>query len=169
MFQEDEPALKRWLVERIGPDADPRTKSKVLRECRSQLLKLKEKKYPNIILLTQAGSEAVNLQTASAFIFYDNPWSPGDYDQLLGRMIRIGSKHSLVVAIHLICRGTMDDHTMEILRRKSKWIKQVLGEQTKGALEFDDESDIREIFGRLRQDAMLLKTNRSQALKAMKI
>lgn len=37
----------------------------------------------NVICITMAGGDAINLQTAKAIIFYDTPWSAGDYIQCL--------------------------------------------------------------------------------------
>ena len=158
IFQEDQEAIFRWLKANVGPEADDRTRNRVLRTCKTQLRYIRDKKYPNIILLTPAGTEALNLQAAGAFIFYDIPWSPGDYDQLLGRMIRIGSEHKTVLAIHLMCKGTIDDYVLQTVLRKSKVIRRVLGEQTKGALQFERDSDISDLLNKLRSDAELLRT-----------
>lgn len=158
LFQEDMPALSRWLKSTCSTESDPKIKKRVMSLCKTQLRLLKEKKFPSIILLTPAGTEAINLHAASTFVFYDSPWSPGDYDQLLGRMIRIGSVHKTVLAIHLMCKGTIDDHVYKILQKKSKVIKPVLGEQTKGALVFDDTSDIQDLLNKLRSDAEILRT-----------
>jgi SNF2 family DNA or RNA helicase len=164
LFQEDMETIKRWLISHCGPDADPRIKNRVMRSCKEQLKRIRDKDFPQIILLTPAGTEALNLQAASTFIFYDGPWAPGDYDQLLGRMIRIGSKHESVIAIHLVCKGTVDDHILEILKKKSKVIRQVLGDQTKGALEFDHDSDIRELLDKLKEDAQKIKISGKRSL-----
>lgn len=164
MFQEDKEALRRFLTNNLGEGADPRVKKAVLRSCKLQLRKLKAREFPNVILLTPAGTEALNLQKASAFVFYDAPWSPGDYDQLLGRMIRIGSEHDTVLAIHLTCKGTIDDHILATLRKKGKVIKQVLGEQTKGALEFEQESDVRSLMRKIEEDAAKFKRGGKKSL-----
>lgn len=37
----------------------------------------------NLIFITMAGAEAINLQTARVMVFYDLPWSAGDYLQCL--------------------------------------------------------------------------------------
>ena len=37
----------------------------------------------HVVFITAAGSEAINLQAASAMVFYDAPWSWGDYVQCL--------------------------------------------------------------------------------------
>jgi hypothetical protein len=84
-------------------------------------------------------------------IFYNSPWSWGNYVQLLGRPIRIGSPHQHVVAIHLVAeranktsekaRKTIDHYTLEILQRKKSLIDKVLGESAVGALEFGREAN----------------------------
>ncbi len=116
-----------------------------------------------VIFITDAGSEAINLQSASALIFMDAPWSWGNYVQTLGRPVRIGSVHQHVVVYHLIARRprpklkdqkTIDDHVLELLRSKKKLSDQVLGEAAQGALNFEKEtqSSIKELVGRLRKE-----------------
>ena len=104
----------------------------------------------HVIFITDAGSEAINLQAAAATIFYDLPWSWGAYVQTLGRMIRIGSPHTGVLAFHLVARRpgnrskadakTIDDHVQAMLRKKKNLIDRVLGEAAQGALKFDRSS-----------------------------
>jgi len=103
-----------------------------------------------VIFISDAGSEAINLQAASAMIFYNAPWSWGNYVQLLGRPIRIGSPHQHVIAVHLVAerprtmekqRKTIDRYTLEILQKKKNLIDKVLGESAVGALDFDRESN----------------------------
>ena len=98
-----------------------------------------------VIFISDAGSEAINLQAASAMIFYNSPWSWGNYVQLLGRPIRIGSPHQHVVAVHLVAerprdkakdRKTIDRYTIDILQKKKDLIDKVLGESAVGALDF---------------------------------
>jgi hypothetical protein len=103
-----------------------------------------------VVFISDAGSEAINLQAASAMIFYNSPWSWGGYVQLLGRPIRIGSVHDKVVAVHLVAerpgksektRSTIDHYTLAALQKKKSLIDQVLGQSAVGALEFEaDES-----------------------------
>lgn len=98
-----------------------------------------------VIFITSAGSEAINLQAAQATIFYDAPWSWGEYLQTLGRMIRIGSPHRGVLVFHLLAerpgnrieRKTIDHHVLSLLRKKKTLIDKVLGEAAVGALKFD--------------------------------
>ena len=100
----------------------------------------------NVIFITAAGSEAINLQAASAMVFFDAPWSWGDYLQVIGRMIRIGSPHKGVLVYHLLAslpgdtsaaRATIDTHVLSMLRRKKNMIDKVIGEAAVGALTFE--------------------------------
>lgn len=113
-----------------------------------------------VVFITDAGSEAINLQAASGLIFYDAPWSWGNYVQTLGRPIRIGSVHNHVVVYHLIAerprekakdRKTIDKHVLELLRGKKRLSDAVLGEATVGALDFekDRKSGARDLIRRL--------------------
>ncbi len=94
-----------------------------------------------VILLTSAGGEGINLQAASAIVFYDTPWSAGDYVQILGRMVRIGSAHERAVTLHLVAKPpggsraqkTIDDYTLQVLRGKLALFEKVLDRKV-----FDD-------------------------------
>lgn len=109
-----------------------------------------------VIFITDAGSEAINLQAAGALVFYDSPWSWGNYCQIIGRLIRIGSTHQNVYAIHLVAerpgqkgkkRETIDHATIRALRKKKGFIDQIIGEAAVGALSFDrGESGIRDLL-----------------------
>jgi SNF2 family DNA or RNA helicase len=112
-----------------------------------------------VVWITTAGSDAINLQAAKAIVFYDTPFSAGDYLQTLGRMIRIGSIHDRVFALHLVCEDTIDERVMDIMDKKMALLEAVLGKRIKG--EEDDEDDVIEaekgnldaLFEALRNDA----------------
>jgi hypothetical protein len=114
-----------------------------------------------VIFITDAGSEAINLQAASALIFYDAPWSWGNYIQILGRPVRIGSVHKHVIVYHLLAerpknkakdRKTIDHHTLGVLKSKKDLIDKVLGESAVGALEFtkDQKSFAKNLIHKLK-------------------
>ncbi len=109
----------------------------------------------DVVLITTAAAEAINLQSASAFVFYDSPWSGGDLIQLVGRMIRIGSKHQNVLAIHLVARGSIDVRVMEVLRSKMKLISGVMGDRIQSE-PTADAGDLNVLFGGLQEDAAKL-------------
>lgn len=103
-----------------------------------------------VVIITDAGAESINLQAASAIVFFDAPWSWGNYVQLLGRPIRIGSIHTTVLAYHLIAerpaqrakdRKTIDQHTLDTLRSKKDLVDKILGEAAQGALDFSSKDD----------------------------
>lgn len=108
----------------------------------------------NIILITTAGSESINLQTAEHLIFVDLPWSTGDYVQITGRMIRIGSHHKMVMVSHLMAvkrngKKTIDHHVLKTLKVKKKLMDKVSGNTLQGGLEI---SDVMDIFKSIRDD-----------------
>lgn len=115
-----------------------------------------------VMFITAAGTEALNLQAAIATVFYDLPWSWGDYLQALGRMIRIGSPHQKVLAYHLVAyrpnrskkdSKTIDHHVLGLLRSKRNFIDKILGEGAVGALKFDRSSSIIELVRQMQEDA----------------
>ncbi len=104
-----------------------------------------------VVFITAAGSEAINLQAAMATVFFDLPWSWGDYLQTLGRMVRIGSPHKGVLVYHLLAermggKKTIDHHVLATLQKKKKLIDSVLGEAAVGALEFNKEDGVQDLF-----------------------
>lgn len=110
-----------------------------------------------VIWITMAGGDAINLQAAKAIVFYDTPWSAGDYLQILGRMIRIGSEHDKVYCVHLVCRDTIDERVQSVIKSKMKLIESILGERVKGKKAKDEvytqSNEVRDIFDALAQDA----------------
>lgn len=113
-----------------------------------------------VCCITAAGSEAINLQAAKALICFDTPWSAGDFLQLVGRMIRIGSEHDRCYVVHLVARGTrrktVDHRVMEVLGKKMVLVEAVLGKRLKGEgdnVPIAAENEISDLFRALRQDA----------------
>lgn len=116
-----------------------------------------------VICITSAGGEGINLQTASAIVFYDTPWSAGELLQIIGRMIRIGSKHDNVLAIHLASSSglgkTIDKHVISVVNKKTALLEQVLGARLQGKTEGFNElttpskGAINDIFDALREEA----------------
>jgi len=132
------------------------------------------KKPERVMCITAAGLEALNLQSAKALICFDTPWSAGDFLQLLGRMIRIGSIHDFCYVLHLVARRkgagsggrtgkggkTVDHRVLEVLDKKMELVEAVLGEKIKKAgpgregdfLE-QGKSEYAEILAELKKDA----------------
>lgn len=109
----------------------------------------------DVILITTAGSESLNLQSAEHFVFVDLPWSFGDYIQLIGRMVRIGSSYATVVAHHLLSRRrsgskTIDHHVLKALRSKMSLADTVSGVSLQDGLQFSDEDMLKIVFSSMR-------------------
>lgn len=111
-----------------------------------------------VIWITTAGNDAINLQAAKALVFYDTPFSAGDFLQTLGRMIRIGSVHDRVLAVHLVAEDTVDERVMTVMEKKMGLVEAVLGKRIKGddgdgddVIKADREID--DLFEALRKDA----------------
>jgi len=110
----------------------------------------------NVILITEAGSESINLQAAEHFVLLDSPWSWGTYLQLIGRMIRIGSRHTMTVATHLVAvrqggKKTIDHYVIKKLKSKKALADQVAGEGLKDGLKFVPENDAMELVTMIKQ------------------
>jgi len=118
-------------------------------------LKFQNSPDHNIIMITTAGGQALNLQSARVLIWGDLMLAYGDVLQVIGRMIRFGSLHKSVFSVHLIARDTVDNHTFKIVFPKKKLFEQVLGKRHEGLLEFNEfgESEVNEVYQALLQDA----------------
>lgn len=116
-----------------------------------------QKSDVRVVCITTAAAEAINLQAAKALVFYDTPWSAGDYLQILGRMIRIGSIHDRCYAIHLVADGTIDDRVLKVLSKKMGLVEAVLGKRIKGegdtGVTVDASNDLSDLFNELVADA----------------
>lgn len=80
-----------------------------------------------ILILTDAGSEGLNLQFCNTVINYDLPWNPMKIEQRIGRCHRYGQKND-VVAINLLNTGNAADmRVYEILSKKFELFDGVFG------------------------------------------
>lgn len=105
------------------------------REKNKQLF-LDSEKY-NLILLNKAGIEAINLQSASILIVVDLPQTGGSLIQLLGRLSRIGSKHSNLYVKYLLMKSSQDESEYFIIQKQLLLLNKVLGESEKNIIDFN--------------------------------
>lgn len=108
------------------------------------------KHHAKILIVTDAGSEGLNLQFCNTVINYDLPWNPQKIEQRIGRCHRYGQKHD-VVAINLLnTQNEADKRVYAILSKKFELFDGVFGASdiALGALEsgFGFEKLILEIF-----------------------
>ena len=80
-----------------------------------------------ILIVTDAGSEGLNLQFCNTVINYDLPWNPQKIEQRIGRCHRYGQKND-VVAINLLnTENAADQRVYDILSRKFELFEGVFG------------------------------------------
>jgi len=95
------------------------------------------KDHAKVLIVTDAGSEGLNLQFCNTVINYDLPWNPQRIEQRIGRCHRYGQEHD-VVAINLLNTGNeADKRVYEILSKKFELFNGVFGasDVALGALE----------------------------------
>jgi superfamily II DNA/RNA helicase len=93
--------------------------------------------HAKILIVTDAGSEGLNLQFCNTIINYDLPWNPQKIEQRIGRCHRYGQNKD-VVAINLLnTDNEADKRVYDILSRKFELFEGVFGasDVALGALE----------------------------------
>ena len=105
------------------------------------------------IFINSAAIEGVNLQQAAHMVVLDVPWSWGDMQQLVGRMVRMASPHTACTLHVIVARGTIDEYAVETLRSKKGVFEIILGESfSQGILEENQEVDLTSGLDDLTQD-----------------
>jgi SNF2 family DNA or RNA helicase len=100
----------------------------------------------NIMIINAAAREGINLQSSGYLIFYDLPFSYGDFLQIIGRIHRIGSTHEKVFLLYLMCKDTVDEKVYQILSSKKELFDKVLGDSAVGAMKEQSKATINDLF-----------------------
>lgn len=93
----------------------------------------------DLIVINAAGMEGINLQSAAHMICLDVPWSWGDLIQLVGRMVRMASPHSMCTLHIMVAKGTIDEYAIETLKGKKGIFEAILGQSHSAGI-LDDTS-----------------------------
>lgn len=80
-----------------------------------------------ILILTDAGSEGLNLQFCNSIINYDLPWNPMKIEQRIGRCHRYGQKNTVVALNLLNASNAADQRVYDILSNKLELFNSVFG------------------------------------------
>ena len=80
-----------------------------------------------ILLCTDAASEGLNLQAASALINYDLPWNPSKVEQRIGRIDRIGQRLSSLPIRNLFLDESVDMVVYQTLRHRCRLFEHFVG------------------------------------------
>jgi superfamily II DNA or RNA helicase len=81
----------------------------------------------DIVLITSAGTESINLQKANNLIFYEIPFPLREFIQASGRIARTNSEYDEMNIYILEARGTIDTYKKNRIMMNSAAIKSVLG------------------------------------------
>lgn len=80
-----------------------------------------------IVLVTQAGTESINLQKANTIIFYDIPFAIQTFIQMVGRVTRMDSKYDHQDIYFIEAEGTSDTYRRILLQMNGQLINQIFG------------------------------------------
>ena len=80
-----------------------------------------------VLVCTDAASEGLNLQAASALINYDLPWNPSKVEQRIGRIDRIGQEQSLLPIRNLFLANSVDMEVYRVLQTRCGLFKRFVG------------------------------------------
>lgn len=80
-----------------------------------------------VLLCSDAASEGLNLQTASALINYDLPWNPARVEQRIGRIDRIGQKAADLRIVNLVLAESVDERVYQVLSQRCDLFKTFVG------------------------------------------
>lgn len=80
-----------------------------------------------VLLCSDAASEGLNLQVASALINYDLPWNPARVEQRIGRIDRIGQKANDLRIVNLLLANSVDDRVYQVLGQRCDLFRTFVG------------------------------------------
>ena len=98
-----------------------------------------------LLLCTDAAAEGLNLQTADYLINFDMGWNPMKIEQRIGRIDRIGQRHSTVYVYHMIYAGSIEEKVYCTLAERMREAGLVVGTQAVTMLPVKPD-DFRELF-----------------------
>jgi SNF2 family DNA or RNA helicase len=123
----------------------------------------------DVIFINSAAAEGCNLQIAGHLICLDLPFALGDLLQVVGRILRIGSRSDMCI-LHILCaRGSVDEFAIETLKSKKGVFEQILGEShTAGLLDDKEVFDIESGMEQTLSDAEFLNMMKAH-VKSVKL
>ena len=80
-----------------------------------------------VLVCTDAASEGLNLQAASALINYDLPWNPSKVEQRIGRIDRIGQQQPGLPIRNLFLNDSVDMRVYRALRERCGLFEHFVG------------------------------------------
>lgn len=80
-----------------------------------------------VLLCSDAASEGLNLQVASALINYDLPWNPARVEQRIGRIDRIGQAAPDLRIVNLVLAESVDERVYQVLSDRCDLFQSYVG------------------------------------------
>jgi superfamily II DNA/RNA helicase len=85
---------------------------------KAEITKLLQDRKLKVLICTDAASEGLNLQAASALINYDLPWNPSKVEQRIGRIDRIGQMQEKLPIRNMFLKDSVDMRVYQVLRER---------------------------------------------------
>ena len=79
------------------------------------------------LICTDAAAEGLNFQFWGALVNYDMPWNPMQVEQRIGRIDRLGQKHSVIRIVNLHYEDTVETDVYRALRHRIGLFETVVG------------------------------------------
>ncbi|EPP5593259.1 DEAD/DEAH box helicase [Vibrio cholerae] len=120
-----------------------------------------------ILISTDAGGEGLNLQFCHVIVNYDIPWNPMRMEQRIGRVDRIGQKHT-VRALNFVLEDSVEYKVRDVLESKLQIILDEFGvDKTSDVL---DSAEANHLFDELFMESISNPETMDQELaKALQI
>jgi SNF2 family DNA or RNA helicase len=92
-----------------------------------------------VLFSTDAGGLGLNLQEAASIVVnLEVPWNPATLDQRIGRVHRMGQRHSVQV-LHFVTRGAIEERVRQVVESKRALFEGLLAEDVDSVV-FDERS-----------------------------
>jgi len=106
----------------------------------------------DLLILSEAGNEGIDLQFCSTLVNYDLPWNPMRIEQRIGRIDRLGQEAERIIIINFFQKNTIEERVYKLLKDKIKVFEESIGD-----LEaiLSDNGIVGEAVERLIKDASL--------------
>jgi superfamily II DNA or RNA helicase len=123
----------------------------------------------DVVVCSDAASEGLNLQSASAVINVDVPWNPARVMQRIGRVDRLGQLSPSVLIYNLVYFGTIEERMYRVLDGRQTEAIRYLGEHPE-MLSTEESRHMYQVFGvpiRERVDAEQSQTREDVMLERL--
>ena len=84
-----------------------------------------------VLLISDAGSASLNIQACNNLILYNNTYAIGNFQQLLGRIVRMNSVHDVFNVKQIIVEDTIDQYKSDYMVSNKEVYTELFGTQIK--------------------------------------